>query len=170
MDESIIKEDLSICYISAVSANAGIDYETLRHDADSTDGIVKKCIDLPELGLFNSEIRIQLKSTSSASQYEETETDIKYHLKVKNYNDLCQRGTSPIILCLLILPPERDKWMEWSREELVVRGCMYWTSLANSGPSSNKGSVTVTFDKNNIVNSTTLQDLLEKVAREEALL
>ena len=60
--------------------------------------------------------------------------------------------------------------MEWNREELVVRGCMYWTSLANSGPSSNKGSVTVTFDKNNIVNSATLQELLEKVAREEALL
>lgn len=170
MNESSIKDDLSICYISAVSANAGIDYETLRHDDDSTDGIVKKCIDLPDIGLFNSEIRVQLKATSAESKYEESETDIKYHLKVKNYNDLCKKGTSPIILCLLVMPSKREKWVEWNRDELLLRGCMYWTCLAGFEPSANKSSVTVTLDKNNIVNSDTLQELLEKVAREEALL
>ena len=34
-----IKEDISISYISALCAYAGIAYEIVRHDADSTDGI-----------------------------------------------------------------------------------------------------------------------------------
>ena len=40
MNETIIKEELSICYISAIAANAGIDYETLSHDDDSTKGTI----------------------------------------------------------------------------------------------------------------------------------
>lgn len=41
MNEKNIKEELSICYISTIAANAGIDYETIRHDDDSTDGLIK---------------------------------------------------------------------------------------------------------------------------------
>lgn len=37
-----IKEDISISYISALCAYAGIAYEIVRHDEDSTDGILKK--------------------------------------------------------------------------------------------------------------------------------
>ena len=169
MHGSAIKEDLSISYISAVSANAGIAYDTQRHDEDSTDGIVKKQLDLPDIGRFDSSLRVQLKCTSSVSQYEEYGEEIKYTLKVKNYNDLCKRATTPIILCLLILPTENTEWLHWSREELLLRGCMYWISLAGQKPSSNKESVTITFDKNHVVNSDTLQELLEKVAREEEL-
>ena len=37
-----IKEDISISYISALCAYAGIAYEIVRHDEDSTDGNKKK--------------------------------------------------------------------------------------------------------------------------------
>ena len=60
--------------------------------------------------------------------------------------------------------------MSWNKEALLLGGCMYWTCLAGKKESSNKGTVTVTFDKKNVVNSNTLQELLEKVAREESLL
>lgn len=169
MNETIVKEELSICYISAIAANAGIDYETLRHDDDSTDGLIKKSIDLPNMGAIHSSLRVQLKSTSSESMYTADEKEIRYSLKVKNYNDLRQRATSPIILCLLILPSERQEWLHWSKDELLLRGCMYWTSLAGKESSFNKESVIVTFDKKHVVNSDTLQELLEKIAREEEL-
>ena len=169
MHETNIKEELSINYISAISANAGIDYETLRHDDDSTDGLIKKLIDLPNMGAIHSVFRVQLKSTSSESMYTEDAKEIRYSLKAKNYNDLCQRSTTPIILCLLILPSKRQEWLHWSEAELLLRGCMYWTSLAGKVPSSNKESITVTFDKKHVVNSDTLQELLEKIAREEEL-
>ena len=169
MNEKIIKEELSICYISAIAANAGIDYETLRHDDDSTDGMIKKWIDLPNAEPIHSLLSVQLKSTSSESMYTEDAKEIRYSLKVKNYNDLRQRSTTPIILCLLILPSERQEWLQWSKDELLLRGCMYWTSLAGKESSLNKESVIVTFDKKHVVNSDTLQELLEKIAREEEL-
>ena len=169
MNEKIIKEELSICYISAIAANAGIDYETLRHDDDSTDGLIKKWIGLPNAEPIHSLLRVQLKSTSSESMYTEDAKEIRYSLKVKNYNDLRQRSTTPIILCLLILPSKRQEWLHWSKDELLLRGCMYWTSLAGKESSFNKESVIVTFDKKHVVNSDTLQELLEKIAREEEL-
>ena len=39
MQVSKRKEDISISYISALCAYAGIAYEIVRHDDDSTDGI-----------------------------------------------------------------------------------------------------------------------------------
>ncbi len=35
------KEDISISYISALCAYSGISYEIVRHDDDSTDGILR---------------------------------------------------------------------------------------------------------------------------------
>ena len=41
MHSSRQKEDISISYISALCADAGISYDIQRHDDDSTDGIMK---------------------------------------------------------------------------------------------------------------------------------
>lgn len=126
MDTSAIKEDLSISYISAVAAINGIGYETVRHDEDSTDGILKKIVTLEDGRKFDAELRIQLKATSSVSQYTMTDEKITYQLKAKNYNDLCMPGTSPIILGLLILPSDETEWIGWTPNELMIKGCMYW--------------------------------------------
>ena len=42
MEISQVKEDISISYISALCAYSGISYDIIRHDDDSTDGILKK--------------------------------------------------------------------------------------------------------------------------------
>ena len=99
-------EDLQISYTSALCAAVDISYDTQRHDDDSTDAIIKKTIFLSNGCRFFSQLRIQLKSTCSPSQYTDTGDCIKYTLKVKNYNDLCTPSTMPIILCLLILPED----------------------------------------------------------------
>ena len=46
MDIEKIKEEISISYISALCAYAGIDYDRVIHDEDSTDGQLKKIITL----------------------------------------------------------------------------------------------------------------------------
>ena len=109
--------DLHISYISALCASAGIDYDILRHDADGTDGIFKKRLVSSDNSFFDAAIRIQLKSTSSTTQYEDKGEYISYKLKVKNYNDLCTPATIPIILGLLVLPENKDEWIKWSTEE-----------------------------------------------------
>ena len=116
---------------------------------------------------FFSQLRIQLKSTCSPSQYTDTGDCIKYTLKVKNYNDLCTPSTMPIILCLLILPEDDSVWVNWSTEDLLIKGSMYWLDLSSAERSPNAEAVSVSIPKSNTVSPETLLNLLTKIAREE---
>lgn len=167
MPSTIHQEDIHISYIMALCASADISYEKQQHDADSTDGIIKKRITLPNGGFFDSQLRLQLKSTSSPSQYSESNDTIRYKLKAKNYNDLCTPSVTPIILGLLILPEDTNAWVQWSTDELLIKGCMYWANFASSSRTDNQSAITVNIPKNHIVNQTFLSEILEKIATEE---
>lgn len=166
MELTQIKEDISISYISAVCAYGGISYEKLHHDDDSTDGILRKQITRKDGCKYNAELRIQLKCTSSHSQYSDNGKTITYRLKVKNFNDLRALSTTPIILGLLILPENQDEWIQWSTEELLLKGCMYWASFSQKEESKNQEWVTVTIDKEQVVNTSTLCEILNAIAEE----
>lgn len=163
------QEDIHISYISALCADAGISYDTQRHDDDSTDGIIKKRIMLPDGSFFDAQLRIQLKSTSSLSQYTDDGNSLTYKLNVKNYNDLCMPSTIPIVLGLLILPEDENARIQWSTEELLIRGCMYWADFSRCKKSDNRSKVSVRINKANILNQDVLLNILEKIAKEEWL-
>lgn len=167
MHVSQIKEDLSVSYISALCAKAGIAYEITHHDEDGCDGTLKKLIHVDGIGKFNSTLNVQLKCTSSKTQYRETDNTITYKLKAKSYNDLCTPSTNPLILALLILPEDENQWLLWSKEELIIKGCMYWADFCGETPSENETTVSVRIDKNNVLNSPNLHKILEKIARGE---
>ena len=160
-------KDIHISYISALCASAGISYDTQRHDDDSTDGIIKKRIQLSDALSFDASLRIQLKSTHSHSLYDEEDEVIKYALKTKNYNDLCRKATTPIILGLLILPEDDSEWVQCNLEELLIKGRMYWADFSSSHESTNKNTVTVSIPKTNIVNQDFLLEALSKIAKDE---
>lgn len=167
MQETQRKEDISISYISALCAYGGIAYDTIRHDDDSTDGTLRKRISLDNNRRFDAELRIQLKCTSSTSQYADKDDSLTYKLKAKNYNDLCLESTTPIILGLLVLPEEEATWLSWTSEELLIRGTMYWAEFSSQDITNNSGTVNVKIDKKNVINVDTLNEILEKIAREE---
>ncbi len=167
MQETTIKEDISISYISALCAYAGIAYDIIRHDDDSTDGILRKRIFLDGNRKYDAELRIQLKSTSSPSQYTDNGSTLTYKLKAKNYNDLCLPSTTPIMLGLLILPENEDLWINCTEEELLIRGCMYWAKFSGEIGTTNEETINVKIDKNNIINTESLQEILELIAKEE---
>lgn len=169
MDTQKIKEDLSISYMSLVSAAVGIGYEIIRHDEDSIDSIIKKVLKLEGGKKFNSQISVQLKATSSKSQYTDNGDFITYQLKVKNFNDLCMAASMPSILALLILPENESEWVNWSPEEIILNGCMYWVNLQKCDNSRNADKVSVKIPKTNQINSHNLLILLEKAAKEGAL-
>ena len=77
------KEDIHISYLSAVCASASVSFDLQRHDDDSTDGIMKKLITLDDGTKYMSSLRIQLKCTSSVSQYTDDEEILHYKLKVR---------------------------------------------------------------------------------------
>lgn len=166
MDIQKVKEDLSISYMSIVSAMGKIALENIRHDEDSVDAVIKKIINLDGGLKFNSQISVQLKATSSNSQYSETEELITYQLKVKNYNDLCMPSSMPSILALLILPDNEEDWVNWSPKELMLNGCMYWMNFQNCEKSNNDSHISVKIPKTNLINCSSLLQLLEKAAKE----
>ncbi|WP_051212886.1 DUF4365 domain-containing protein [Butyrivibrio fibrisolvens] len=147
MDIEHIKEDLSICYLKTIAVVNGIALEEFRHDEDSTDVVLKKILELSGGQKFNSQISVQLKSTSSLSQYVMGPQEITYKLKVKNYNDLCANSAMPSILGLFILPENTDEWVNWDEEELLLKGQMFWISLQGKAVSTNIGSVSVKIPK-----------------------
>ena len=161
------QEDIHISFISALCASADISYDTQRHDDDSADGIMKKRITLPGGNFYDAQLRIQLKSTSSTSQYSETEDEVIYKLKAKNYNDLCTPATTPIILGLLVLPEDANTWVQWSPGELLIKGRMYWLDLSAAKKTANQSTVSVKIPKANAVNQSFLLGTLEKIAKED---
>jgi len=169
MNDESIKEELSISYLSTLAAINGIDFELIRHDSDSTDCILKRWIELDDGQKFNAQLRVQLKCTSSQNIYKEEHSEIKYRLKAKNYNDLSLNGTVPVILCLLILPEDRQCWVKWSEEELIIYGKMYWISLKGKESTQNSDSITIHLKKENKIDAKSLYDILEKIAKEEDL-
>lgn len=76
-------------------------------------------------------------------------------------------STTPIILGLLVLPEDEKEWIKWSSEELLIKGCMYWADFSTESESRNSGTVSVKINKNNVINSETLHDILERIAKEE---
>lgn len=160
------QEDISVSYISAICASAEIDYDRLVHDEDGSDGIMKKRFVLDNGSFYDAQIRIQLKSTCSPSQYSDRGDHIVYKLKAKNYNDLCAFSTTPIILGVLILPENRDSWVEWNIEELLIKGSMYWCDFTGCKKTENEHSVNIHLDKKNIVNKESLLKMLWELAGE----
>lgn len=164
-----IKEDLSVCYLKTIAAVNGIALENITHDEDSVDVIIKKVIQMSSSRRFNSQISVQLKSTSSKSQYNIKENEIIYEFKVKNYNDLCIAATMPSMLALLILPEKEEEWINWTTNELMINGKMYWLSLQSNKLTENKDSISIKIPKENILNNVTIEQLIEKAAKEGVL-
>lgn len=70
---TIDKEDIHISYLSALCASVSVSFDSQKHDDDSTDCIIKKLITLDDDTKYMSSLRIQLKCTSSVSQYKDDE-------------------------------------------------------------------------------------------------
>lgn len=110
---------------------------------------------------------MQLKSTSSHSQYQESQDAITYTLKIKNYDDLRRRATTPIILAVMVLSDKSEEWLTWTEKDLLIKGRMYWTSLKNAPEKDNAYSVAIKLDRSQMVNSSELLKLLKRIAEEE---
>ena len=167
MDDSKKKEQLSIVYISAVCAKAGILFNITKNDEDSMDATLSLNITLDDGSTYSSRIAVQLKSTSSLTQYSEDDNRIKYKLPIKNYNDLRRKSSFPMFLFLLILPEDEELWVKWSVEELILRGRMYWQHFEPGVFSGNTDSVTVSIPKTNFISIASIVTLLQRVATEE---
>lgn len=163
MIETKRKEELSVSYLNAVCACAGIAMEHVRHDEDGVDCHITKILQHEAIKL-KTILGVQLKSTSQVLKTDDNY--IYYPLKSKNYNDFTVPSTYDMILCVLVLPKDEKGWLSITEEELIMRKCMYWTSIKGQ-PTENVQTVTIRIPKSNLVTSDAMQKLLEQQFNQE---
>ena len=158
MDSAKQKEYISIAYVRALASQSQAFIEEIKEDSDSVDIRLKKKMISSEGLTFWGEIALQLKSTNSLNLYSEDATNIYYQLKVKNYNELRLPSVSKKYLALLILP-EKD-WLDVDIDRMIIKKCMFWTSLLDMPETNNSTTIQVTIPKKNQLTSDVINDLL----------
>ena len=153
MPDNLIKEELSLAYVQAVTARSGHDLTIRRVDYRGIDGTVEN----PSLRGVNR-VDFQLKSTTV---FDIRNTDIIYDLRVENYNQLVSDRDIPRVCILFIMPRDETQWLVQSPEELRLRKCAYWHSLVGEDPSSNSSTVRVSVPLTNVFDEGGIRDIFD---------
>lgn len=123
-------EELSIAYVSAIAARAGIKIEKVVQTDFGTDmqfkRLRKRTIDGKYTDFGTMTIPCQVKSARAPEWKENVEKNIiTYNLRAKNYNDLVDSTSG--FLVLLCLPASVNRWITQDYESLrLYKCCYYW--------------------------------------------
>lgn len=120
-------EAISLAYVHVVAARCG-----LTHSKPSLD----YGIDLTLNEVFSRggryvesgcKLDIQVKSTCRASLHEDL---VKYRLKARDYNALCDdKAMVRRVLVLAVFPADEPDWVKWTPDEMLLRKCAYWADF-----------------------------------------
>jgi len=157
-----IEEYLSMSYVHAVVARAGVSINNIGQDYGvdvSIREIRKMNGNLLDGGpLFDG----QLKATINWEDHGET---IAYDIKKDAYNKLADRNNSfatPCFLILFCLPKEEDKWLHISENELNLRKCCYYYYIEGEH-TNNKSQVRIHIPKTNIFSPSQVKSLIKRI-------
>jgi predicted ABC-class ATPase len=171
MTEEHIKEAISKKYIELIASRNGYSTSTPELDYGTDLSIIEVGLreDVNNKSRYSEtgrELKFQLKATTENSIIISDE-HLKYDLEAKNYNDLIMRRNtkSPLILVLFILPTNQTEWLIVSENELIAKKCAYWyIPQQNEGTTDNADTKRIVINKNNLINSDTLNQLFEEYA------
>jgi Domain of unknown function (DUF4365) len=105
-------------------------------------------------------IDIQLKATINLG--EAKDGVFQFPLKRRNYDLLRELTVTPRILVVVDLPKLESDWLSVTSDQLVMRRCAYWLSLAGASESNNNTSITVSIPVAKRFDIEGLQALMEQ--------
>jgi hypothetical protein len=155
------KQQFSFAYIKAIASTAGFKMDYVSIDDDSIDVILSASGDDQDYG--RAKVDIQVKCTESEHI---VGGDIRYSLKLKNYEDLSVPRDEllvPRILVVVLVPKEVSQWLSQTGEELVMKKCAYWCSLEDFGETENIANVTVSLPLEQIFGTDSLCEIMRKI-------
>lgn len=158
---SHMMERLSVAYISAVAAKAGIKLFGEGKNEYGIDVYMQAIRELPN-GTFTEcghILQCQIKSTTNSIIKNKS---IVYDMKVEDYNKLVMVDTLPRILLLYRLPMHDEKWLSLDEEKLLLQHCCYWAHIVGP-PSKNKSSRRISIPRTQIFTPESARDLLIKL-------
>jgi len=155
------QEGFGDAFMLAVACVAGCAVSQRRPDDDSIDWTLScKLARRPKLD-------VQMKTTSTDDG---GGVAIRYPLKKKNYDDLILTNVlAPRILVLVAIPPDIEEWLSLTAEQLVLRRCGYWVSLAGHPVSENETSVTVSLPRENLLTPEAVRRMMHTINKGGAL-
>ncbi len=162
MDLNARQEQFANAFLVTVAAVAGFTATKPDVDHDSVDWTIASR--LPR----RPKIDIQMKSR----RVEDADRDdlIRYDLKRKNYDDLILTDLlTPRLLVLVLVPPDIGNWLELTPDQLVLRRCAYWVSLAGQPATNNENTVRVSVPRVNLLNVASLESLMQRANDQEPL-
>ena len=160
MDLNTRKERFSLAYINAVAAHAGCEVIESKVDRGSVDGILKRT-------RMEEIIGFQAKATSRDIVGRDG-VQLHFPLPILDYDSL-RTASRPFMLIVVLLPDDEAQWLTQSGDELCLRYCGYWLSLAGMQESPNQYNVTVQIPMTNVFGSSQLADLMGKASKGESL-
>ena len=146
------KEELSRLYVHAVATGAGYTTSTPSPDCDGVD------LQIQAGGAMRPALHLQLKATINLGK--NRKGDLRYPLRVRNYNLLRGKLQTPRLLVVMDLPRDEERWMTVTMNELVLRNRAYWLSLRESEETTNTTFVTVKIPEGNLFNVKSLKNLM----------
>lgn len=160
MDLNARQEQFGNAFLLAVAAVAGFAAAKPGTDHDSIDWTLSSR--LPR----RPKLDIQMKSTRADDGQGPA---IRFPLRRKNYDDLILTDVScPRLLVLVLVPSDVAHWTAQTPEQLVLRRCGYWLSLAGLPPSDNESTVTVSVPRVNVLTAAALTGLMQRANDGEA--
>ena len=161
VDDNDRKERFSLAYISAVAAHAGYVFsERTGPDKDSVDGRIEGDEDR------GPRIEFQAKATSRDVL---RARELVFPLPLKNYDDLRRDVIVPRLLIVVLMPVHDEEWLVHNEDELRLRHCAYWISLAGRPAVTNRRTVSVRIPRSQVFDTAQLRELMARTNRSEAL-
>jgi hypothetical protein len=163
LPDTHIKERLSLSYIMAISANAGLSCQSIDEDFGMDGSICEVRYNLKRKAYRYSSFGLdfQLKATVNAIP---KSGFFIYDLEVKNYLDLIDEEVGrERILILYILPKNRDKWVNVGKSETRLEKAAYWCSLRGYPEVNNKAKVRIKIPESQQLTTDSLNNLFMKI-------
>jgi len=148
------EEALSLAYLHAIAAGAGYAVALTNFDRDGIDAQVQAG------GTMRPCLGVQLKATINLAPHKDG--TLRYPLKKRNFDLLRVETMVPRILVVLDLPQDEASWLTVTTDELALRKCAYWASLAGQPDPGNPVSVTVTIERRNLFDVQGLVSLMDQ--------
>jgi hypothetical protein len=155
MTEEQQKEQFSIAYVRAVAAAARVNIYKMEVDADSIDiGFsVKSVAGRPQSPKLDAQLKCVTKLTGNDSEF-------RFPLPVKNYNELVGDHYTPKILIVVLVPLSPAEWLVQTTDCLSLYHCGYWVSLHTLESSTHVQTVTIGIPRTQLFSQDTLRSLM----------
>jgi hypothetical protein len=159
-------EELSIAYVSAVAAHAGIKVEGVARKDHGTDMTFKRLRKRRIDGHFSDvrgvHVPCQVKSARSPEWRESKNKNVlAYDLRAKNYNDLVDSTHG--FLILMCLPASVEQWVEQNQECLrLYKCCYYWVPGPDDEVTENKHTKTIHIPREQLFTAEILANIVDE--------